>query len=1012
MPRNKVFSRVHAASVSGFLVTLSAAVPLTARAADKAADGVSLQEVVVTGSRLGSSGFSAPTPVTVVGTKTIEQRAPANIADVINEQPAFKVSSSDTTRGGTQPGSGQQVLNLRGLGAVRTLVLLNGRRLAPTLWDGTVDTAIIPTGLVERTEVVSGGASAAYGSDAVAGVVNIILRDSMHGVRVTAQTGYTEYGSGKQYTGTLAGGTSFFDDRLNILGGVDYNDSKTVPGPYGKAWGKQEIGNLVPSPAQRTANPSLPQTVIGTNVEPGSAAPGGLLQVTNTSNNLTPGVAYTFDANGNPVLFNQGALYGNPGNANLLMTGSTANYGYSGNNINALRAPTRRTDFYGRMSFAITDHVKAYLDVNKALVVVDPFLSALYISQGGANGTAGMPQLTISKTNPFVTPATLALVNSSPTLSASPTFALGRINTEFGLGSPFGIPGVAYKATTNVGRVLAGVQGDFGKDWKWDAFAQRGTTELTTYRQEYSPSALQYAVDNCTGTVGLNAAQQAALATYQNMTGKTCVPFNPFGVGRNPVAAQNYFMQMIWTKQELEQNVFAASINGTVMELPAGPLAVATGAEYRRDQARGTVDNVTAIGNLLSNNFQPLARDNNSSVSNTVKEAFVELGAPLLKDRFLARSLDLNAAVRRTDYSQSGVVSTWKAGFTWEPIEDLRVRVVRSRDIRAPNLNDIYFQGGLGISGNLINHVPKGVVGFNGTVNLNPAGLANNTNLNVAQNGASGGGSLLKPEIADTTTAGLVWRRGGFDASLDYYKIVVKGVINTPNSQGVIDGCAAGDPRLCQMITFDSNAANLNSNGGLALVAPTALNLITQSLLGYDFEMGYRMQALGGNFSVRGLLNYQPRNRSLNPIFNVTTDNANVLNNQPRVGYNLSLGFQKGKWNTDVQIRGFTGRRGNAVLYNADGSVAISPTISNTSLYTVLGPEDQGYVASNAGTVSKNRFAGQYLVNPTVNYEVTEKIGVFLAVDNLFDVDPAALSTSPAYDLIGRRYRAGVRAAF
>jgi outer membrane receptor protein involved in Fe transport len=399
-------------------------------------------------------------------------------------------------------------------------------------------------------------------------------------------------------------------------------------------------------------------------------------------------------------------------------------------------------------------------------------------------------------------------------------------------------------------------------------------------------------------------------------------------------------------------------------------------------------------------------------VRNIVREAFVELGAPLLKDKPFARSLDLNAAVRRTDYSQSGMVSTWKAGFTWEPIDSLRVRYARSRDIRAPNLNDIYFQGGLGISGNLINHIPKGVVGANGSVNLNPAGLANNTSLNTTQNGPSGGGSLLKPEIADTHTFGVVWRQGGFDTSLDYYQITIKGLINTPGAQQVIDGCAAGDARLCQMVTFDSAAANLTVNGGLALVAPTALNLITQTVQGYDFEMGYRMPMLGGNFSVRGLVNYQPRNRSFNPIFNVTTEAANVIGNQPLVGYNLSVGFQKGKWNTDVQIRGFTGRRGNSILYNPDGSVAISATVSNTALYTVLGPEDQGYVAGNAGTVSKNRFAGQYLVNPTVNYKITDKIGAFLAIDNLFDVDPAALSTNAAYDLIGRRYRLGVRAEF
>ena len=292
---SQLFLRSGIVCSSGLLTTLSAMVPLSAHAAEAAGDAPALDEVVVTGSRLSAAGFSAPTPVTVVGIETIEQRAPANIADVINEQPAFKVTSSDTTRGGTQPGSGQQVLNLRALGAVRTLVLLNGHRLAPTLWDGTVDTSIIPTGLVERAEVVTGGASAAYGSDAVAGVINIILRDEMHGLRATAQSGYTEYGAGKQYTATLAGGTSFFDKRLNFIGGVDFNDSKAIRNPYGKTWGRDEIGNVAPSPAQRTASPSLPQTIVATNVQPGSAAPGGLYQASGTVG-VTPGASTSMGA--------------------------------------------------------------------------------------------------------------------------------------------------------------------------------------------------------------------------------------------------------------------------------------------------------------------------------------------------------------------------------------------------------------------------------------------------------------------------------------------------------------------------------------------------------------------------------------------------------------------------------------------------------------------------------------------------------------------------------------------
>jgi outer membrane receptor protein involved in Fe transport len=985
---------------AGSSILVFAVAPGSALAADTSEPA--LEEVVVTGSRLSEAGFNAPSPVTVVNIATIEQRAPANIADAINEQPAFRVTQSDTTRGGNAvPGAGQQTLNLRALGSTRTLVLINSHRVAPTLWDGTVDTSIVPVGLVERIEVVTGGASAAYGSDAIAGVTNIILRNKMQGLRASVQEGLSEYDSGKQYTATLAGGTSFMDGRLNIIGGVDYNDSKAIGNPYGKAWGAAETQAVTPSAAQRAASAGnlLPQTYLTNGVEPGNVAPGGIFQVSQATA-TTPSVAYTFDANGNPVRFDQGTLWGNNGTQAQLMSGSTANYGYNGGSIQALRIPSSRIDLYSRASFDISDRISAYVEFNKSRNKTDPYKFAEYTSIGAFNITAGSPTLTISRTNPFVTPAMLALL--TPTQA---TFNLSRLNTEFGLSSGLGLAGQSYRATTDVSRVVAGLQGKFGASWHWEAYYQTGKADLFTNRVEFSPTAFQRAVDNCASFVGLNAAQQAAVAQYEAFTGKTCTPFNPFGVGRNPVSAQNYFMNLVWTRQEISQDVFSASLSGSPLTLPAGPLAIAVGAEYQRQDAKGTVDPLTAIGGLLSNNFQPLARDNMSSKGINVREAFTEIGIPLLKDKPGVQSLDLNAAARRTDYSQSGAVTTWKAGFTWDPFTALRVRYTRSRDIRAPNLNELFFQGGLGAQAALINRTPVGTVGAGGTVNNNPAGINNTAQVNAPAVGPSGGGSALSPEIADTHTAGIVVRTGGFSSSVDYYQIRINGIIATANNQQVIDLCRDGDARACQMITFNDVALG---TGGIGLIAPTAQNLNLQTIQGYDAEVGYRLPLMGGNFSVRALVNYQPRNRSYNVLTKLTTEAANVLGNQPLVGYNLSFGFDKGKLGLDLQVRGFTGRRGNALIYNTDGSLSTT---------TVLGPEDEGYAARlnpaiNDATTNKNRFGGQYTINPSVSYKFTDHISAFANVDNLLDVDPPALTTNNAYDLIGRRYRAGVRAEF
>jgi outer membrane receptor protein involved in Fe transport len=995
------FKRPSVLYLSGLLVTLSAA-PLASRAADTAGAEEKLEEVVVTGTHLTTAGFDAPTPVTVMSTQTIETRAPANVADVINEQPEFRVNQSDTTRNGNpQPGATQETLNLRNLGANRTLVLINGHRVAPTLWDSTVDTSIIPTGLVERIDVVTGGASAAYGSDAVAGVVNIILRNKLEGIRASVQVGQTEYQSAKQYTATLAGGTALFNDRLNVIGGIDYTDSKLVGNAYGTLWGQREVAaNLAPTNAQRSvASNPLPQTYIANNVEPGNAAPGGLWQQTPTVGQ-TPGVAYTFDANGNPVPFVQGTTWG----ANSqFMTGSTANYGYNPNSLNVLRVPIERTAGYGRAQFAVTDKINATLELNKARDVTEPYKFNEFISQGPATNTAGSPYLVIGSANPFLTPATKALLFPNAGVTQ---VNMGRIDTDFGLAGPWGIAGQAYEQTTDVDRWLVGMDGTFGAgdSWHWDTYIQRGTTDLLTQRYDLSPTALQFAVDGCTGTVGLNAAAQAAVATYTQVTGKTCVPYNPFGVNRNPVSAQNWFMNPTWTRQELSQISEAATMSGSLWNLPAGPLAVAFGAEHRKDTARGTVDPVSIVGTLMQFNYQPLARDNTSTVSNSVSEGFAELGVPVLKGVPFAQTLDLNTALRRTDYSQSGFVTTWKVGLTWKPVDVLTVRYTRSRDIRAPNLNEIFFQGGAGPSATVINRTPIGTVGAGGTVNTNPAGTGATQNLSINTVGASGGGSTLKPEIADTNTGGLVFQAGGLSASVDYYKIKINGVIAAPGNQQIIDNCAAGDTVSCHMITFNNNPAT----GYIALIAPTQSNLNYMEVSGYDFEVGYRESVLGGHFNVRGLVNYQPHSFTINASTQQKTESANALNGQPKLAYNLSFGFDKDRWATNVQIRGFTQRLGNPVVYNPDGSINAT---------TIFGPEDAGYaarfnpaVADN--TITRNRWPGQFTVNPSVSFKVTDNVSLFANIDNLFNVGPPALSTSNAYDLIGRRFRLGARAEF
>jgi iron complex outermembrane receptor protein len=961
---------------------------VAAQTAAEESSTAQLEEVTVTGSRLQVAGFNAPTPVTVVGSQTIEQRAPANIVDVLVEQPAFRIAITDSTRpaggGGVNPQNTQATLDLRSMTAFRTLTLINGHRSVGTNWDNTIDSTIIPVGLVDRIDVVTGGASAAYGSDAVAGVVNILLNNNLQGVKATVQEGLTEYASATQSTLNLAGGTSLLDGRMHVIGGIDYNKTQAITDVYGKKWGRDEIGNFSPTTALRNSN-GLPQTVITTNVEPASTAPGGLYVASN-------GQAYTFDANGNPVAFSRGTVSSN----GQLMIGSTSNYGHNLNDQSFLRLPEARVVALGRMSYDLTDNLYAFLEVSDARSSLYPYTGG-ELQQGTGFG-ALTPAIVVARTNPFVTPATLALLPA-----AANTFSIGRINTEFGWGN---LSGNVARQDYDTRRIVAGLEGKFGAGWKWEATYSTGRTRLEQKRLDFSPVALQKAVDGCSVTAtspGFNANNLTLVNEYDQLSGKTCVAFNPFGVGRNSVDALHYVTNDTFQLQHVSLDDVSASLSGTPFAVPAGDVAVATGAEWRRETLVGVSDPISAAGTgtgqLVSNSLVASPYGENS-----VKEGFVEIGIPLLKDKPWAKSLDFNAAGRVTDYKLSGTVRTWKLGATWQPLDVLRLRFTRSHDIRAPNLRSLFFHGGPN-STNVFDNIPAGTVGLNGTVkSINGTGAQ----ISVPVPGNSGNPTLT-PEIGDTTTGGAVFTMGGFNASVDYYQIYLNNAIAAPSAQQTMDLCAQGDRTYCNFITFDATAT---TQDGISLLEPLLLNLNRITIQGYDFEVDYRGNIGPGAFTVRALINYEPHVQLLNAYLGQTTEAAGVLGQiggqqgaggQPKLAYNLTLGYDAGRVETVVQIRGFTQRRGNPITYNADGSV-------NSS--TILGPEDQGYNPANANTISKNRYPGQTTVNPSVTYSINDHIRVFLNVDNLFDVQVPALANNSIYDLIGRRYRVGVRASY
>ena len=906
-----------------------------------------VEEVVVTGSRL-QSGFSAPTPVKVLGAQVIEQRAPAAVSEITNELPGFRVNGPTNNTRGITGTTGQAPLDLRGLGSTRTLVLLDGRRMVSNTITNTIDSNNIPSSLIDRVEVVTGGASAAYGSDAISGVVNFILKDRIQGVQGNAQYGISERGDNEQWSVSLATGMQFNEGRGRLVVGGDYSDTDGTGSAYTRDYGKAEPG-LVPFGTTRAAGVPAQGYLMG--VELSSLTPGSIV----TSGPLK-GTA--FDANGQPYAFKYGTVLGTQ------MVGSDANYGNNQFTSYQLSYPYSRGAGMARLSYDFTPTITGFIEGGFG-----------YLNNSGAkSNTPQTVSIIVSRDNPFLPAATrAAMVAANVT-----TLNVGRWNTDFG----------AWNSdnTTKTHRFVAGLRGKVFEDWSWEASVQTGKTvqHLLNTNMPHDPNFLAAAYV-ITGANGQPAC--APVASNPNLTAARaalvvpgCVPFNIFGTGRASAEAYKYVAREQTTRDANKLNNAAFCISGSPLSTWAGEVQLALGAEYRKQS-------LDRVGDPLSQGgVSPFTFGNNQSYSGseTVKEYFVEVGVPIARDMPLARSLELNGAYRRTDYSTSGIANTWKIGLTYEPIEALRFRATQSRDIRAPNINERFGTGTIGTATSYKNP-------FNGQIG----------NLTTR----SSGNLLLTPEIADTLTAGIVVQPTGWAAglrgSLDFYDITIHDVVGSVSGQDAINRCFAGQAEYCATITFD------NTVFGIALARTQNFNINKLHTRGLDVDIQYRVPldqlpgALPGRFDVRLLYTF---------VHDLTTTDAVgpldrvgvALNGIPKSTGNFTATYALGRFLGSLQVRYNGKMRGDINL---------------------IGPEDDGYSPTSALSINKNLWPESVYYNLQAQYDLLtgqRKLQVFGVINNLLDKKPPAFSSiamntngaTNVYDLVGRSFKAGIRFAF
>jgi len=916
-------------------------------------EGATAADIVVTGSRLSASGFAAPTPVTVLGADLMQRQAVTNVADALNQIPSFRAQGSRATSGVFGNNVGAQTADLRGLGAARTLVLIDGRRVvAGTVQGGSftpggvVDLSIVPTSLVSRAEVVTGGASAAYGSDAVAGVVNLIIDDSLQGLRAQGQTEFSSRGDNQEYSLSLAGGTSFAGDRGHVVFGAEYIDSRGVGDCYTRSWcarSNAPIQNATPG-----GNGGLPAVNILPDSRTATASNAGLF-------NAGPLRGTAFDSAGNPISYPYGVYYG----GGLFMSGGGT---YNKNPFFEhfpLIAPLERYNLFGNLKLEVSDGVEAFLQSSFSSIKSDNLQS----QTRDAN-------LTIRSDNAFLPQSVRDQMTNAGVTSAT----FGRIGNDFGP--------TRAQSERETFRIVGGLKGEIGAGWIWDAYYQYGQTD---YSQAISNNKINAnytraidAVDDGSGNIVCRATLSPDPAVRAAAAG--CQPLNLFGEFQWTDAARDYAFGTATSNIRLTQHVAAANISGDVFETWAGAVSVAVGGEYRREQVSGSTDPLSAVAAFYVNNGLAV----NGSLD--VVEGYFETAVPLALDVSWARLLEVNGAARYTHYNTVGGVVTWKLGAVYEPIDGIRLRATRSRDIRAPNLFELYSPAGRS----------QAAV-------RDPA-----TNVQSLALVFNSGNPDLREETANTFTAGVVLQPSflpGLRLSADYYNIEVEDVITALGPQIVVNQCFTAGGEICDLIT--------RGPAGIVSVSNPLLNLNELKVRGIDFEAQYRIDhgglfGQGGTLTLQGVATHMMELTTVD-ITGTGTDRAGMngapngqTSGLPSWSLNAQATLEEGPVSFTTQVR-----------YLSPGKYDV----------TLVGPTDAGYSPTLNNSININHIPAETYVNLQLQFTVREDgdklFQLYGAVNNLLDNDPPNYlpsSTGPTnavlYDVVGRSFRVGARVTF
>ena len=879
-----------------------------------------IEEVVVTGSRIQRSGFETSTPVNLINAEAISESGFTSINDVLRLDPSIGVglSGANSSPGGlpnAQAGAG--FINLRGLGTDRSLVLIDGRRrVSGSFNSSAVDVNMIPAGLIERVEIITGGASAVYGADAVSGVVNMIMKDDIDGLEVSGGVGFgSEGGGGERITFDLAGGSEFADGRGSAVFGFSYNKEEELTA-LERDFSSSQL-TLIPNPANTGPDDGIPDRLHISN--------DAIWFFPYTGSFNIGGTWYTIDPNVRPV---------NRGNPLFGIRGIGAE-GFRPIDFNRLRTEQELMAFRFDMDFEVSDNIDFFVSAD--------FGESDSLGAGQPDNTLGVPGValnTIQRENPLIPADLAALMDANGVTS----FNYNQPYRSWGNRSPI------FDRRSHT--LTAGFQGVLSNDWEWEVFIQDGKYENNARWQNFTlfdrvAEAIDVIADPVTGEPVCRSGSAG------------CIPLFPLGPNRPSQEALDYVQIDVLRLHRNEQRMASATLTGSFAGLEAGDVQFAAGLEYREEEIITRDEEAAQQGLVhLFRGAQP------QEAEQSVAEAYLEVVAPILVDASFAKQLDLEAAVRFSDYDTIGNTTATKIGVNWAPTDDFRIRASLATSVRAPNLSEL-FNPGITSGAFLTGMDPCDAA----QINLGSATRAANcAALGIpagwvdprvgAREVVTGGNPDLQEEESDSFTIGTVITPTAienFQFSVDYWDIEITDAVGSFSILDIINKCVDSptiDNAFCPQIERDPGPGfSLNR------INVATINVGELRASGIDFAARYGFDALNGTFglSLAGthLIEHEQLVDENDPTSLLVTK-GNPDN--PEWRWNLNVTYDRGPFSAGLNTRFI-------------GEVQMDPNVSDES-------------------IDFNDIGEEVFNDLVFGYEVNDSLRLSATIINVGDVEP------------------------